>query len=577
MTSARCGYTAAAEQLKQPAHFRRGHSRPAIRLFNAGEYNPDSHDGQKLLAHELVHVKQQSAVVSKQSVPYVVQRQANDDETSQQTSDWLAPLRSLGEGLKTTAQAFSFEEETDVSDQEEQRKRRKTLTSKSAKEILNQIIRMMKTWPKQLAQYSPPSKYTMLQQLPWADDYIPLLDRWHKLLMLVGRTMHFDVKEHEGASHAGLLKFLLRETSPIISIVQKRRRNNRNELRIYSEEIEKLKKWAKPEKPVELPPVSFPLWGKAAQVAPADFFAYASENPSETEFKIGAEGTVHTGDAHIGDEFAMSNRDRRKILWKRAYSIMFLDLSDKTIKSQDTRSFNDEISAAPIIRGGENALGSAIMGMIMVEIMMSFMPLGKLVDLAEAGVAVAKGDWKGAAWAIAPGGLEAVGKTRAGAKAAGVVTQAVKNSVVSAGKGAASFVGRGVYKLKSKLGRGAKAQDEVRGIWLVTEAGGGGKAYYFIDEATGRPIRVPEADANMFVRCSKCDLTPMGGGKTPTSKGAKDFADMTAAEQDALMTAANKALKVARESKLAPVLASTSAVSAQSLVARALGRQSPEF
>lgn len=71
----------------------------------------------------------------------------------------------------------------------------------------------------------------------------------------------------------------------------------------------------------------------------------------------------------------------------------------------------------------------------------------------------------------------------------------------------ASFVGRGMGKVKGKV---------TRGLWLVAEGAGeagGKKAYYFLDDAEDVWRAVPDNEAEIFIKCSYCKFTPGGKGE----------------------------------------------------------------
>ncbi len=480
-------------------------------VFGASHYRPGTITGQRLLAHELTHVVQQGVGVpsNQRARSNMIQRQSSSVvSTFENVAEAFASVPIVGKLGPVLVSSVKSHLKSQA-----RKYRARKIDRQTAIEIMGVILGIISSDPRR--QKSPDQIRFGGEKPTWWDEYLPLLTLWYRIAHGESRDGERELLKGERLSR--LLHPALMMTEPIVKKLESRRGGSWKRVlkERYHPFVAEWKERAKPEEPVDISGTFYVVPGvsRPVPVSVEEFFQVASRQDSKI-VEIRRVGGFSLGNARVGDIFDVSKKKSRQLLWSNGYGVFFIERPGRRIYKQRLTDFSEDVILGQIIKAAQNALGSAIMGMIMTEILMSFMPFGILVDIAEAGVSVAQGDWKGAALAVAPGGALVAGKKAAKTRLATRVLQSqVVTAVKSGGQSAVAFIGRGAYRLKSKLGRGAKAQEKAtRGIWLVTEAGEAGKSYRFFDEATGKWHRIDPEEATGFIKCSKCDFTPGGRG-----------------------------------------------------------------
>jgi hypothetical protein len=247
-----------------------------------------------------------------------------------------------------------------------------------------------------------------------------------------------------------------------------------------------------------VPPVRYPDH-PPLPVSLEQFFNTAILAPSEPIPLQEKYGGIQVGSVISGQVYKASNQDVRLVLHTRPVGVFFL--RDGAIYAQSASGFAHDIIYGAFVVAGQNALGSAILGEMMIDIALSFTPWGAVWDVISAIKALTEGDWKGAALAALPGPAFALASKSRAFRAVGrgaVIAAKYGKKIFAAG---VKFIARGAYVINGKLRRG---------VWLVADAAGtsGAYSYRFLDEVAETIHDVPAAKATDFIICSQCRLPP---------------------------------------------------------------------
>jgi hypothetical protein len=434
-------------------------------VFGAGQYAPATTAGKKLIAHELTHVVQQGHA----------------------TSTPLMLRRSPRKGAKGRAKASAIDPKT----------------ARLVTQLILNIIAGVET--------THPSRWPADRTI---SKYRDLLSLWFDLKH--GRKA--DGSKLEGEAYASAFERAKAETNPIfhasLQAEPKQSAAVESHLKIMSDlwfdnylEIEtRAESERRITKLVETT-TSFWLASSPEPVSFDEFLKVATANNTRSvRLQRGAGIPIW---AVAGQTYYPSGAEARLLLWASPEGVFFM-VGDEIYK-QSIAGFSDDIILGIIIKAAQDVAPFVDLITAVVEIAISVSPIGPVYDLTMAGKAIAEGKWKDAALQLLPGTLGEATKlpkaTRIGAAAFRGTAKGAK-LLGKAIKGPASFVGRGM----GRIGRKLKPSP---GVWLVTEGVGeasGGKAYHFLDEAGVWHTNVSPDEAQVFIKCTKCDLTPDGKG-----------------------------------------------------------------
>ena len=380
----------------------------------------------------------------------------------------------------------------------------------TAKNVMWEVIRIVNR--QHDVKSADPERSTTTE--PWFRQYKPLLKEWY--LLTYGETSGTSRIRLKGDALRVKLEAVVTMTQPLLDVLKAKGGKEWSKqlgsyvyARIADFEYEAVETMPTQGSPSLLKPVEFPKQPKAVSLD--EFFGVVAKQESQpVEISRGV-GRYSLGTATVGAAFSASQQDHRVLLWSNGQAVLFM--RDGTIYAQSARMFSEDIIMGAFVLAAQNALGSAILAQLMVEVALSFTPWGILADGVFALEALTRGSWKEAALTLLPGpAIGLAGKTRAvratvrGAKVAATIgAQVVKRTI--------RFIGRGAYRVRDKL---------LRGIWIIGESGGtaGKSSYRFFDEVGKLWHEIPETTALRYVKCSTCRFTPKGKGEAV--KGAVD-------------------------------------------------------
>jgi len=457
-------------------------------VFGTSEYAARSVDGKRLLAHELTHVVQQGATAS---LP------ASAGQAVLQRSP--RPAKGRRGGAKGKSSSIDL---------------------KSARLVMGWILQII-------------NGLVTTEPSRWPGDglisrYSDLLSLWYELTH--GKKADGSTAQLEGETFLSLYERAKAETEPILDAVIKGGGSNWHQLlldRYYPKhwEFERRADSARRIIELEKTTTSFTLASLPVPVTFDEFFRVASAQNTQAVVLQRGSG-IQVGRAVAGVTYYASKNEPRLLLWASPAGVFFL--LDDQIYKQSIAGFSDDIILGAIIKAAQDVGPFVNLITSVVDIAISLTPFGFVYDLTMASKAIAEGNWRDAALELLPG--PALSKATKLAKATRIGRAAFRGGAKGAkllGKaisGTASFVGKGVGKVRGKLRRG---------LWLVSEGAGevgGQKAYHFLDEAEDVWRAVPEEEAWEFVKCSKCALTNDGkglgaGAKAEISATKKELVD----------------------------------------------------
>ncbi len=372
----------------------------------------------------------------------------------------------------------------------------------TAKNVMWEIIRIVNR--QKSAKDSDPDQSSVKDA--WFVQNKAVLREWYQLTFGDSKSML------KGEALFTKLTSAMKLTQPLIDVLEaKGGKEWKKQLGsfLYSKvaDIEYLAAETAPKPPNPFKPKA-PEFGKIPTPVTLDqCFSYAAIWPAEPVLISRGEGGFSLGTANVGATFSASNQDHRVLVWCRGGALMFM--RDGVIYSQSVQSFSEDIIMGAFVIGAQNAVGSAIMAQLMVEISLSFTPWGAVADGVFALKALTEHDWKGAALQMLPGGLGLLGKVRpvrSAMRAAANVTRAAAAISARLAKGAVRFIGRGAYRLKDKL---------LRGIWVIGEGGAAAEknTFRFYDEVADVWHEVPHTEGTQYFKCSTCKFTPRGNAE----------------------------------------------------------------
>lgn len=430
--------------------------------FGHGQYAPESQDGQHLLAHELTHVVQQGGT---RSLPAVMTK------------------RDSG----TSAKA-------------------RRIDPKSARLVMGWIIQII---TKQDANATHPAKWT---GSPLFDKYRTLLTLWHELTYgdsVTGSPLR-------GEAFIGKYKRAREETAPIVDVAYWTGGGLFQRLiidKFMPKRLELDNKADSEKRILEHAGTTVSFWYyHSPEPAPMDeFLRVATSQPSRAVTLQRGHG-IRVGVAKAGHTYYASKYDARLVLWAGPSGVFFV--RGEELYKQSLAGFSDDIILGSIIKAAQDVGPFVALVTAIVDIAISLTPVGAVYDVAMAAKAAVEGRWKDAAIELLPGaGLAAVAKvgkaTKVGRAAFRVGAKGMQ-AVGNAFSGAKTFVARG-FRGKAK-----------RGVWLVEGPGeaAGKKGYYFMEEGENIWHPVSPDEAELFIRCSKCDITKAGKGEAPPAPKA---------------------------------------------------------
>ncbi len=431
-------------------------------VFGAGQYAPASTAGKKLIAHELAHVTQQA----QNAFPPAPKGQA------------------LLQRSPRSKKAGSRRE----------KERMRTIDSKTARLVMQRIVAIVS----KLEQTDPAEMRADDKSL---SEYRDLLSLWFKLAN--GKL--------EGEAFASAFERADAETTPILEtslrgadtswqkVVWDRWLPDFYELESSADSEKRIAKRVETT-------TSFTHASSKEPISFDEFLRVASANNTRSPVLQRGSSGIKVGRAVAGFTYYASQNEPRLVLWASSDGVFFL--FDDQIYKQSIAGFSDDIILGALIKAAQDVAPFVNLITAVVDIALSLMPVGAVYDLTMAGKAIAEGNWGDAALELLPG--PALNKATKLAKETRIGSAAFRGGAKGAkflGKaisGTASFVGKGIGKVKEKL---------TPGLWLVAEGAGeagGKKAYYFLDEAEDVWRAVPEEEAWEFIKCSKCQLTPDG-------------------------------------------------------------------
>ncbi len=426
-------------------------------VFGAGQYAPVTMAGKKLIAHELAHVTQQA----QNALPRALEGRA-----------WLqrSPRSRRGGNPR-------------------KKEGTRIINSKTARLVMEWILGIISKVDR-----TDPAKWRTEDKS--LSEYRDLLSLWFKLAN--GKL--------EGEEFASAFERADAETTPIFQASLRGTPPSWQDIvsdRWYPNFFE-LQKRAESEKHIaKLVETTTSFHWDPTPVSIDEFLRVASAQNSRSPVLQRGSG-IKVGRAVAGFTYYASQHEPRLVLWAGPEGVFFL--LDDQIYKQSVAGFSDDIVLGAIIKAAQDVEPFVNLVTAVVDMAISFTPVGWVYDLTTAAKEAADGNWRAAALGILP--VLPVGKLakatkigraafRGGAKGLAFI----KNAVA----GAATFVGKGIGKVGGKLRRG---------LWIVAEGAGeagGKKAYYFLDEAEDVWRAVPKEEAEAFIKCTNpCNLTKMG-------------------------------------------------------------------
>jgi hypothetical protein len=435
--------------------------------FAPNFYDTSSLAGQKLLSHELTHVIQQQ-----------------DTSRSNSATGSNLVQRKPRKGKRSDVTRTDF---------------------KTAAKVMYSIIQIIN-----LQERTEPERWKESER--WFATYKSLLNEWYVLTF--GEKTKGGRTRLKGKALSDRLDAALAATRPIIDVLEaqgggtwKKLLNSYVYPKIVEFEFESIENQTSPGSTVgEIQFGGFDV--NPRPVSLEEFFSVVVKQDSRTDEIVrsttGGKG-YSLGVAKAGDLFKASNEEERLLLWLNGYGGLFY-MSNGQIFAQHIGGFSEDVILGAVIVGYQNAVGSVILGNLMMDIAMSLTPWGVVWDAVMALEAASRGDWKEAGIRLLPGpaiGLASkTGAFRIGTRVLAKGASIAKGVAI----GAVRWIGRGAYWLKGKL---------LRGFWVIGEEGSsavGKRSYQFFDEGSNAWHPVSETEAWDYVRCNTCGFTAKGKG-----------------------------------------------------------------